>query len=261
LSNIAEKPISAANLKAVLQDKSLFDNEIDYNDLSESLKNILYIAGGPNPASFDGVDWADLKKRVFEIYEENGNSYNYTSDDLYKTVSLSGYGTYKFVVVDIDSESNIITMQSLPLITTHVMNSSNTTSGGWASTAMRTWLNDTLLAAFPDDLKSVIKETTVKYDASTTGITSTCSDKLWLPSYQEVFGAGSSSNIKDGIEGTQFAYYANGGSKIKYLNSSAGYWWLRSVYDSPYFWRVSSSGGALSGTTSNSYGVAPCFCI
>jgi hypothetical protein len=126
---------------------------------------------------------------------------------------------------------------------------------------MRTWLNDTLLAAFPDELKLVIKETTVKYDSLTTGTTSTCSDKLWLPSYQEVFGAGSSSNIKDGIEGTQFAYYANGGSKIKYLNSSASGWWLRSVNSSSYFWLVSSGGLAGYNYASSAFGVAPCFCI
>jgi hypothetical protein len=142
------------------------------------------------------------------------------------------------------------------------MNSSNVTTGGWGSSKMRTWLNDTLLAAFPYDFKQNVKTSTVKYDASTTGTTSTCSDKLWLPSYQEVYGSGSSSNNKDGIEGTQFAYYANGGSKIKYNTSaSANSWWLRSVYSSTNFWLVDTYGGAGNYYASGSFGVAPCFCI
>ena len=64
-------------------------------------------------------------------------------------------------------------------------------------------------------------------------------------------------------EGTQYAYYKAGNSKVKNKSGSAGYWWERSPYsDSVYsFCRVNGGGGNGNGYASDSLGVAFGFCV
>lgn len=232
MSNTADKPISAANLKAVLQEKSIT---------------------GSSSTTWNSSDWNNIS-----AYLDSGENYINNLGNT-KSISISGYGDFSFALIGKNDSGYVF--QSDKIIAARSMNSSNVTEGGWASTLMRKWLNETLLDAFPYDFKQNVKSTTVKYDVSTSGETSTCSDKLWLPSFQEVFGAGSYSNIKDGVEGTQFAYYANGASKIKYNTSgSASSWWLRSVSGSTNFWYGYGGNAGYSGASSSD-GVAPCFCI
>ena len=76
-------------------------------------------------------------------------------------------------------------------VTTMSMNSSNTNSGGWGSSAGRTTLNSTILNNFPSDLKAAIKTRHVPYCPtynSTSATVSYTDDKLWLMSYSEVYG-------------------------------------------------------------------------
>ena len=64
-------------------------------------------------------------------------------------------------------------------------------------------------------------------------------------------------------EGTQYAYYKAGNSKVKNKGGSAGTWWERSPRSggSNLFCRVSSGGNASNYDASNSYGVAFGFCV
>lgn len=64
-------------------------------------------------------------------------------------------------------------------------------------------------------------------------------------------------------EGTQYAYYKAGNSKVKNKDGSAGAWWERSPYsDSVYsFCRVNGSGGNGNGYATDSRGVAFGFCV
>lgn len=64
-------------------------------------------------------------------------------------------------------------------------------------------------------------------------------------------------------EGTQYAYYKAGNSKVKNRSGSAYTWWERSPYsDSVYsFCRVNGGGGNGNGYASDSRGVAFGFCV
>lgn len=64
-------------------------------------------------------------------------------------------------------------------------------------------------------------------------------------------------------EGTQYAYYKAGNSKVKNRSGSAYTWWERSPYSgsSIYFCRVYSSGDASNIYASYSFGVAFGFCV
>jgi hypothetical protein len=64
-------------------------------------------------------------------------------------------------------------------------------------------------------------------------------------------------------EGTQYAYYKAGNSKVKNKGGSANDWWERSPYsgDSGFFCCVYSSGSASRCFASFSCGVAFGFCV
>ena len=154
------------------------------------------------------------------------------------------------------------------------MNYSNSNIGGWEASKMRTVMLPALEAVMPADLTTVIK-TVNKYTDNVGGgnghveanVTVT-EDRLFLPSYYEVFGGTSTSyanSYENGLT-TQYAYYSAGNSKVRYRHSATGstcYWWLRSPYyrSSYFFVYVYTSGNADSYNASNSYGCAPCFAL
>ena len=145
--------------------------------------------------------------------------------------------------------------------TTYPMNSSNTNSGGWTSSVMRTTTMPALLALMPSEVQAGIKQVNkLSSEGSQSSTINTTADKLFLLSEIEIFGTVTYS--KSG-EGSQYAYYSAGNSKVKNLNGSADYWWERSPRgdSSTNFCCVDSSGGASGGYASISRGVAFGFCF
>ena len=141
------------------------------------------------------------------------------------------------------------------------MNSSNTSSGGWKNSAMRTTHLPAILELMPTEVQNGIREVSKK--ASVGGASSTIetvSDKLFLLSEVEIFG---STSYSAAGEGTQYDYYKAGNSKVKKRNGSAAGWWERSPFASrsTIFCMVDSSGIANNGYASNAFGVAFGFCF
>ena len=140
-------------------------------------------------------------------------------------------------------------------------NPSNTNTGGWTSSQMRTgWLQN-ILNIMPTEVKSAIKE--VNKLTSKGGVNSginTTADKLFLLSEIEVFGTTSQSF---GGEGTRYEYYTAGNSKIKTFSGSASNWWLRSPFkdNNTSFAYVNTSGVAKNSTANSTYGVVVAFCF
>ena len=119
----------------------------------------------------------------------------------------------------------------------------------------------TLLTKLPSALQNVIKAANKLTSAGKqSGTINTTSDKLFLLSEVEIFG--STPHSKSG-EGSQYAYYKAGNSKVKKVNGSASSWWERSPYGSvsAYFCAVGNNGDANGGNASGSRGVAFGFCV
>lgn len=159
------------------------------------------------------------------------------------------------------------------------MNGSQTNSGGWANSQMRTNIcgtsllsySGTIIDAIPTELRVALK-TVIKYTDNTGGsfptesnVTAT-TDYFFLLSEYEVFGSVSRANSGEASKQTQYAYYSAGNSKIKYKHdgtSTAAFWWLRSPYvDGP----ISFVGVGVDGTVNYagahySLGFAPNFCV
>ena len=145
--------------------------------------------------------------------------------------------------------------------TTYKMNSSDTNSGGWKSSAMRTSTMATMKGYMPDDWEAIIKpvnKVSGTGGGSSSG-TETVSDSCFLLSEIEIFG---STPYSVSGEGTQYAYYKAGNSKVK-KSGSASYWWERSPW-SGYrdgFCYVDHNGSNSINFPSSSFGVAFGFCV
>ena len=159
------------------------------------------------------------------------------------------------------------------------MNNSQTNSGGWKSSNMRTKIcgtslssySGTIIAVIPAALRAVLKSVTKYTDNNGGGSTAASAvtattDYFFLLSEFEVFGSISYGNTNERNKQAQYAYYSAGNSKIKYRHdrtSKAAYWWLRSTAAgySEAFVDV-SNGGAVSVYYADwSYGFAPGFCV
>ena len=169
--------------------------------------------------------------------------------------------------------------------------SSNTNSGGWKGCDMRydilgsTDTNNgepttacatdpvsgTLMAAFPAALRAVMRPAT-KYTDNTGGGSSSSSNVTATQDYMpllaefEVQGTIDRANSAEQNYQTQYAYYANGNSKVKYRQTSTGSaanWWCRSpdASDSNSFCSVYADGSAGSNFAYGSRGVSPAFFI
>lgn len=237
---------------------------------------ITYIAGLPN-------DWNTTKEIAKAISEASDSINANTTEPIY--VNKKNSWAYKITLGDTITVNNYVyavmgfnnfaltnqenygathttaglTFGAVDCVRNSSMNSSNTNSGGWGECLMRTSTMSTLQSGMPDTLAQV-RVPYVDYGQSTILYSD---DYMFLPAEKEVFGTRTYSPLKEAKALTQFAYYKNGGSKIKSLSGSAVFWWLRSVYydNSPAFCLVSTLGGADISNASWAVGAAPCFCV
>ena len=145
--------------------------------------------------------------------------------------------------------------------TAYAMNSSNTNSGGWTSCAMRSTHLPAILARMPSEVQAGIREVNKLTSAGSASSTiNTTADKLFLLSEIEIFG---STTFSKSGEGSQYAYYSAGNSKVKNAFGSAAFWWTRSPLgrSSDGFCSVTSDGNAFNSGASSSFGVAFGFCF
>ena len=128
------------------------------------------------------------------------------------------------------------------------MNNSNTNSGGWNASLMRTSTMATLLGTIPPAWKAALKARSLTSKTNTNANQQT-TDTLAIHNRSDVGSSG-------------YNWYAAGNSKIK--NNASGYvvvWWLRdSVFDNmSTFYRVDTNGIINHNIASSSFGVVPCF--
>lgn len=118
-----------------------------------------------------------------------------------------------------------------------VVNGSASNTGGYPSSSIRSWLNSTLYTNFDADLKNVIIKKSHSYQSGSWHASAsywqpsmtTCSDKLWLPTYYEATGY--SNYYAPGENQTNNKRYTIA-NKLKYINGTTNNygWWLASPY-------------------------------
>ena len=145
--------------------------------------------------------------------------------------------------------------------TAYNMNFINTNIGGWKNSVMRITHLPAILELMPAEVNGAIREVQKKTSAGNQSSSiQTTNDKLFLLSEIEIFG---SPTYSFAGEGTWYAYYQAGNSKVKNRSGRAYVWRERSPRSSSStdFCRVSGGGGASTSNASTSYGVAFGFCF
>ena len=233
-----------------------------------------------NPVSFSTDSWETIVNAV-----KNNNISKYNVGDT-KTIDMGTYGTHTLRVANTSTPSECSTsgfsqsacgfvLEFVDIITTHKMNNSITSKGGWPASKMYTFVNTDIYNALPSELRNVIIDTaTVSGHGSTNGETNfTSTDKLYLLSTAEVWAQGSSSTIStDSARNNtrQLDYYNNLGTStsnysgaIKKKEASAAIWWLRSAGsgDNNYFYAVNDRGDWSRTDANATRGVSPAFRI
>lgn len=145
------------------------------------------------------------------------------------------------------------------------INNTNISSGGWEASLMRKNVMPLIKAAFPADLRAVIKPSTIfTTQGSGNGACTATEDEIFLLAEYEVSGTHKNASSQEPNYLKQYGYYSAGNSKVKYrynATSTAAYWWTRSPYydNAAFACYVYTSGGITYGGASISEGVAPCF--
>jgi hypothetical protein len=243
-----------------------------------------FCIGEESEKTFNNYSWSEIynicKQGKASEYFNVGDTKTINIDALPSAENNTEMQKATIVIADIADDGTSMTL----LVTnysisspTHVMNETESTSGGWASTSMRTWLNGEYYNALPSGLQEIILENNSSYSESfiSTSV-SYCEDKVWLLSTREVFG-GEDATTNDGTsthyenlyafnDETQLAYFAIGNDdRIRYTNSdktSTNTWWLRSTNwgDSDIaFMCVDDSGNSSYPISNNAYAVFPAF--
>lgn len=137
--------------------------------------------------------------------------------------------------------------------TIYPMNSSNTNSGGWADSLMRTSTMVTMANYLPTAWQQILKRAFKDYQTL---------DWCFLLSEMEVFGVNTYAS-DDTYTNKQYAYYKAGNSKVKNMNDYASHWYERSPQSgsSNEFCMVARDGSAYSTNATLHPGTAFGFCV
>lgn len=215
-----------------------------------------------------GTPLNDLTWAQIDYVSENGLMSDYFNIGDTKNVTI-GSATYVVEIVgfshddkaDGSGKAGLTFGLKDCLNTAYQMNNSNTNAGGWGSCALRATLRGDIWNQLPSDLRGVIKEVTKKASAGNSSSTiSSYTDTLFLFAEKEIFG---STQYSVNGEGTQYARFTTSNTRIKKLNGSAAFWWLRSPRsgNTDYFCSVDSLGAANVIGAGASRGVAFGFCV
>ena len=129
--------------------------------------------------------------------------------------------------------------------------------GGWGMSELRTYFIETVYPAIPQNIRNRIVEVTKTqpaYNTAGSQFTQTTHDKVWIPSYAEMFG---SNSLYSGFFQNQNAKRV----KRKPGSSSASWWWLRSAGTGSGFNGVGSDGSSNGYYAGYAGGLALGFCL
>lgn len=144
------------------------------------------------------------------------------------------------------------------------INNAATNAGGWEACLMRKNVMPLIKAAFPADLRAVIKPSTIFTAPNNGNIELTATeDEVFLLAEYELLGAHKYASTQEPNYLKQYSYYSAGNSKVKYKHkdvSAEADNWMRS----PYYYAnsrfcFSHSDTSRAAEANYSYGVSPCF--
>ena len=238
-----------------------------------------------DPISFATDSWATIVGNI-----RKGNTDKYTVGTT-RQVDLGELGVHTLRIANTTTPDDCndpgfsqtacgFVVEFVDVINEQQMNSTSTNAGGWNGSELRTYLNNTIYEALPQELKDVIIDTYVvsghgKDDNDNQNYVLE-KEKLYLLSPHEVWenvegGGAINVNYDTAWDDTrQLDYYAQKGvttnnysTAIKEYKGTPVVVWLRSAYsyDADTFYLVNGNGSWHFSCAYNTCGVAPAFRI
>ena len=200
--------------------------------------------------------WADIAKQI----AAGNNGYLNVGDSVRCTLKDGTEATFDVLALN-PYQPNSVVLGFRDLHWEMVVNEERTNAGGWRDCKMRKDFESVILPLLPDDLvASIIPRKIVQrlrgYELEST-------DKIWAPSYTEVFSTDRGTDLTGDVGDIQFEFFKSKKNRIKFFKDDVNSWWLRSpnATNSTNFWNVNYYGYVNSNGATNSSGVCPCFSI
>lgn len=133
----------------------------------------------------------------------------------------------------------------------------------WHGSSLRTTTMANILSKMDDCKNYIVPVNKISMTAYNHASETIVSDSLFLLSEGEIFGALTYCGI---TEGSQYAFYAAGNSKLKKFDGTVLTWWTRSMQyntkgTTKKFVYVSTGGTVSTNSYSYSSGIVPAFCV
>ena len=200
--------------------------------------------------------WADIAKQI----AAGNNGYLNVGDSVRCTLKDGTEATFDVLALN-PYQPNSVVLGFRDLHWEMVVNEERTNAGGWRDCKMRKDFESVILPLLPDDLVASIIPRKIVQRLRGSEFEST--DKIWAPSYTEVFGTDRGTDLTGDVGDTQFEFFKSKKNRIKFFKDDVNSWWLRSplATNSTSFWDVYYGGAMGSGSAHGSRGVCPCFII
>ncbi len=241
---------------------------IGYKIMSDSQQSPSYSSGSELSEDLPVSD-EEIKGTISDSWEEiiaagEDGSYadKYQIGDI-KELDLGEEGLIRMELAAMDTdeladesgEAHMTWIAKDQLSSKYFMNEEVTNADGWQGSDMRSWLRESILPLFPENVRSNIKEVT-KYSY---GYDYSSKDTIWIPSEREVFG----TDIREDRGPKYSLAFSDNKSRIRYQyrTSNASWWWLRSAREASCFTSVGSNGSNSSRTAAAEGGVVIGFCF
>lgn len=207
-----------------------------------------------------GLEQETIEDSWETILANTNPSATYSIGDT-KMIDLGTEGKHLMEIVAFDEDDKAdgsgkakITWISKTLLNTlQKMNNSNTSSGDWEGSNLRSYLRSTIKPLIPSEVRSAIVEVTKGQHGTKGMVTNT--DDVWIPSAYEI--SGSNYFEKSGTSYSQ-AYPIGTSGNAKRTRKT--WWWTRTVSMTNQFYGIGDS-GTINGITPNiAHGIALGFC-
>lgn len=200
--------------------------------------------------------WADIAKQI----AAGNNGYLNVGDSVRCVLKDGTEVTFDVLALNPYQPSSVV-LGFRDLHWEMVVNEERTNDGGWRDCKMRKNFESVILPLLPDDLVEAIVRRRIVQRLRGSELEST--DKIWAPSYTEVFGTDRGTDLTGDVGDVQFEFFKSKKNRIKFFKDDVNFWWLRSpnATYSPYFWIVANNGSMNGSYASFTIGVCPCFII
>ena len=231
--------------------------------VAEAMEVLHERCNGEGVADFSGLmigDYLDLPSLTVD-----GTTYTWNATYQNLRIVISGFNHYIHCGDDTENTKNHILWTFKNVVLQRQMNNSDTNTGGYNASAMKTYLDGVFALGLGSALGSSDYLYTISRAISRKGSAEWVRNTVFLPTEVEVFGVATYGDDQNTWNtNIQYPIYRDSSYyRCKKYNGSRAWWWEATPYasNSTYFCSVGNNGNSdHTGASNSNGGVAPAFC-